>query len=391
MAHLDVATDHAHVAQLMRLVASRTLDISSQITLLFVTNVSQGELADLGPNGVLNIAQYYTRRQADEIIRSFQELGLTVEAFFDEQSFLKAAVDREQRRNGRYDIVFTTAEGGSGSGRRALIPALCNLLNLPVLNSGAHACSLARHKFHANAVLKQVGVRVPEAWQFKDDDWVGARKPPPGSRVIIKPTYESMCIGIGDDSVLIVDASFVDVVREKYRRFGQPVFVQEFVSGEEVGVPLIRLDKTYALPPIAFLRANGEPYNARPKTFDDENLGHDVSHAPYEPAQAQRRALQEAAVLAFDALEMSGVGRIDFRIDADGRAWLFDTSESPPPLGGTSYAMSMNLVGFPLPEMLAVWLGACLLDVGLISGVAPERELAARDESPVISPGSAHL
>ena len=306
-------------------------------------------------------------------------------------SFLQAVADREARKDGRHEIVFTTAEGGSGSGRRALIPAVCNLLKLPVLNSGAHACSLARHKFHANAVLKQVGVRVPEAWQFKDGNWVGAHAPPRGSRVIVKPTYESMSIGIGDDSVLIVDTDFAGFVRERHRNFGQPVLVQEFVSGDEVGVPLVRLDTTYALPPIAFLRANGERYDTRPKTFDDENLRHDVSHTPYEPPYAQRKALQEAAVLAFDALEMSGVGRIDFRIDADGRAWVFDTSESPPPLGGTSYAMAMDRVGFSLPEMLAVWLGACLLNAGLISGVAPEGELTAGNEPPIIGPGFPHL
>ncbi|MCW2995083.1 MAG: hypothetical protein JWQ18_2578 [Conexibacter sp.] len=373
------ADDFAHFARLMRLVASQTRDAASQVTLLFVTNLYQGELADLGPDGILNTAQHYTRRQADEMIRSFQELGVTVEAFFDERSFLRAVVDREPPRSGRHEIVFTTAEGGSGSGRRALIPAACNLLELPVLNSGAHACSLARHKFHANAVLKQVGVRVPDAWHFKDGDWVGSHAPPRGARVIIKPTYESMCIGIDDDSVLIVDADFADFVRERHRRFGQSLLVQEFVSGAEVGVPLIRLGATYALPPIAFLRANGEPYGTRPKTFDDENLQHDVSHALYEPPHAQLRALREAAVLAFDTLEMSGVGRIDFRVDADGRAWLFDTSESPPPVDGTAYAMAMKSIGLSLADMPAVWLGACLLEAGLISGVAPEGQFAARD------------
>jgi D-alanine-D-alanine ligase-like ATP-grasp enzyme len=63
---------------------------------------------------------------------------------------------------------------------------------------------------------------------------------------------------------------------------------------------------------------------------------------------------------------MRGVGRIDVRIDEDGRAFVFDTNESPPPLGGTAYAVAMASLGFSVVEMLAVWLGVCFRDFGII-------------------------
>jgi D-alanine-D-alanine ligase len=363
------APDFASLASLMRSVASKTCELAGELELLFVTNLQHGTVADLGPQGVLNTAQYYTRRQADEIVRSFRDLGLSVTPFFDELDFI-AAVARHDRLSGtRQPVVYTTAEGGTGSGRRALIPALCNLLSLPVLNSGAHACSLARHKFHANAVLRRVGVRTPGTWEFDDGRWQGGLKPDRGTRVILKPTWEGMCIGVGDDSVQVVDAEFAEFASEKNRAFGQPVLVQEFVSGEEVGVPIARIGRTYALPPVAFRRADGEPYGHRPKTFRDEVLDNNTSFVPFEFSGAMGIPLLQAAVLAFDALEMRGAGRVDFRIDADGRAWVFDTNESPPPLKSTSYAVAMQLLGFSHHDMLAVWLGSCLLDFGLISGV----------------------
>ena len=68
---------------------------------------------------------------------------------------------------------------------------------------------------------------------------------------------------------------------------------------------------------------------------------------------------------------MRGIGRIDLRLDADGRAWVFDTNIAPPPLGGTSFATSVEMLGFNTQEMLAIWLGACLLDYGLVSRVQP--------------------
>jgi len=69
---------------------------------------------------------------------------------------------------------------------------------------------------------------------------------------------------------------------------------------------------------------------------------------------------------------MKGAGRIDFRIDADGRAWAFDTNGEPPPLASTSWATSMKTLGFSFQDMLSLWVGMCMLDHGLLSGIGPE-------------------
>ncbi|HEY6551013.1 MAG TPA: hypothetical protein VIY71_07435 [Solirubrobacterales bacterium] len=357
---------YAELVSLMREIVDKTLEIAPELRLLFVTNIRTGEIVDLGPNGVENIAQHYSRDEAEEVIRSLQDLGLTVEPFFSEAELFEALVREKQSKDPRQRIVYTTAEGGSGSGRRALIPALCNLLALPAMNSGAHASSLVRHKFHAFAVLRQAGVRVPETWQFRDGSWAGGRAPTMGLRVIVKPTYESMGIGVDDDSVQVVDAAFNGFVEEKNRKFGQPAVVQEFISGEEVGVPVARVGSTYALPPIVQRRTNGKVFGQLPKTFRDEHLQHDLSHNDFQAPNIQIAALQEAAVRAFDSLEMKGVGRIDFRVDADGRAWAFDTNGEPPPLPKTCWAVAMERLGFSFQELLAVWLGICLLDYELL-------------------------
>jgi D-alanine-D-alanine ligase len=94
-----------------------------------------------------------------------------------------------------------------------------------------------------------------------------------------------------------------------------------------------------------------------------------VIYVPYKTRPEQYAAIQRAAKTAFDVLGMSGIGRVDFRVDADGRAWAFDTNESPAPLAGTAYGTAMEQLGFPLRKMLAVWLGIGLAKAGLISGV----------------------
>jgi D-alanine-D-alanine ligase len=332
-----------------------------------VTNILTAQIADLSAEGVLNYAQYYSRMQADEIIRMLQADGYTVVAHFDEASFFKWALRRGADHD-RLTIVFNTAEGGTGQGRRALIPSFCNLLGLPIFNSAAHASTLCRHKFHANAVLARAGLRVPITWMF-DSAWIGGLRPPLGTRVILKPAYESMSIGVGDDSVMIVDDQFEGAVSNRRARFGQALVAQEFITGDEIGIPVLRADRTYTLPIVSFLRADGSQFASRPRTFEDECIDHAVSQALYGCAPQQYRALQESAALAFDVLGMAGVGRIDLRVDVDGRGWIFDTNESPPPLIPTAYSRALAAIGVKPERMLSLWVGLKLLDLGHISGV----------------------
>lgn len=356
---------YSELVDRIRRVAASTEAMASSLRLLFVTNLRSDEFTDLGPEGVLNSAQYYTRREADAMVRSFQDLGLTVEPLYSEIDLIEKLTEEMGSSDDRPRIVYTTAEGGSGPGRRALIPALCNLLGLPILNSGAHASTLMRHKYHAYTVLREVGIRVPNTWQFDRGGWKGGRSPELGVKVIVKPTYESMGIGVGEDSVQIVGPDFDSFIAEKNRRFGQAAVAQEFISGEEVGVPVAGIGGPYALPPVIQRRANGELFDQRPKTFRDEHLDHDLSYAHFEAPEPQMAALREAAVRTYDALDMKGVGRIDFRVDRDGRAWVFDTNGEPPPLAPTCWSEAMERLGFSLREMLALWVGICLHDYGL--------------------------
>src|ERR1700684_3132261 len=76
------------LAREMRRAADDALSVSSNITLLSVTNLQSSEIVDIGRDGIINEAKYYTRGQADEIIRSLQSLGVTVHSFFNELDFL---------------------------------------------------------------------------------------------------------------------------------------------------------------------------------------------------------------------------------------------------------------------------------------------------------------
>lgn len=346
----------------------RVFALRDRISVVFVTNIRQGTLTDVGEDGVVNAAQHYTEQEADEIIRGFQNRGFHVVPYLSENEFIHEVLNGKLREKSReLPIVYTTAEGGSGGGRRALLPAFCKMNALAYCNSPAHACSIARHKFHANAVLQQVGLPVPAAYMVQENGrWLGGQQPRIGEKVIVKPMYESMSIGIDADSTQIVDESFGVFVQSRLRTLRQPMVVQQFVSGYEIAAPILVLDETIALPLVAFT-LRGEPrFGSEARTFDIENLSDDVTFEHFEAvSESVYGSIQSIAIEAFGALEMEGMGRIDMRIDEDGRPWIFDTNESPPPLPQTSYAKSLQILGFDADEMLAIWLYSGLERAGM--------------------------
>ena len=178
----------------------------------------------MGDDGLSQLAQYYTEAQVDSILTAFRSIPVTVLPFFSEKELLSYfANDFDRQTISQFPLVYTTAEGGTGSGRRALIPTVSKLYGVPCCNSGAYGSSIGRHKYHSNLLAKMNGVSVPDSWYFtRDGNWFGGEAPRRGTKVILKPTYESASIGISDDSVIQVTSDFDDICRNLLEKWKQP-------------------------------------------------------------------------------------------------------------------------------------------------------------------------
>ncbi len=340
---IDLATRHA-----------------DEITILFVTSLRAEIPRDTGDVGLLQLAQHYTESQANDIISAFRSIPVTVRPFFSERELLSYFVNEFDRQKlTRFPLVYTTAEGGTGSGRRGLIPAVSRFYGVPCCNSGAYGSSIGRHKHHANLLAKLNKVSVPESWYFmRDGRWFGGSGPPRGAKVILKPTYELASIGISARSVMRVAPGFEETCRSLLTTWQQPVSVQEFRSGFEIGVPVAQLPDECALPLTGFAGPSELRYGPGFRTFEQENL--QPSRAYFLPdflSDDQINSISLDAIRAFRALELEGVGRIDMRIDEDGRWYAFDLNESPPPVFNSAMGFSLQSLGLNYAEFLAFLVG----------------------------------
>ncbi|MBB1485787.1 hypothetical protein [Oceanospirillum sediminis] len=337
-------------------------NIAHQVELIFITNLIDGDIQEYTENGLSMTSQYYKESDVSFVLQTFEKLGFSVRPFYNEIDFIKWASNESNiKSSNRWQMVITTAEGGEGEGRRALIPSFCNLIGLPCWNSPAHGCSVARHKFHANKILSSCGIKVPETWYFLYErlEWMHNSSPDIGTKVIIKPAWEGTSKGIDEESIIVVDDDFSNVVSIRAHRFGQSCVVQEFKTGYEVGVPIIAPLSPKAVGLIGFADGDKLRYGQRARTFVDENIKKTAQTFLFDelPSLQAKRALTSAE-RAFDVLSMKGLGRIDMRIDEDGEAWIFDTNESPPLLPRSSFVQLFEKIGYDFKDVISIMIAA---------------------------------
>jgi len=364
---------------LLQHVVSEARRAAPHTELLFVTNLIEGDVREYDNDGLSMSSQYYRESEVSLLLQSLEKLGFSVRPFYNEVDFIKWTSEHPlYERGSRWKLAVTTAEGGYGEGRRALIPAYCNLVGLPCWNSPAHGSSVARHKFHSNKILSACGLRVPEIWYYSFDEhvWMNAQRPANGRKVIIKPAWESGSKGVDDQSIVIADDELTSIVADRVERFRQSCVVQEFKTGYEVGAPIVAVPKAKAAGLIGFSDGEKQRYGERARTFVDEKINKSAKNFVFNhiPPEQSERAMS-AAEKAFDILSMRSLGRIDMRIDEDGEAWIFDTNESPPPLPRSSFVQLFESFGFDYHDVLALMIGVNMLRFGKISlpsGITPK-------------------
>lgn len=310
--------------------------------------------------------------QLNLMIDAFRSIGAYVELFDGELPFLRALadgnLDRIDRRlrvvyNG---IGFGVTDGGFLPGRMALIPSVADSYGLICANSDAYTCAFALHRFHSFVVLRALGVAAPPVWHFRPKaGWMG-EPPPRGTKVIAKSTYEAWSVGVTEDSVFVVDGACDRRVAAIAEEIGQAVTVQEFVSGREVCVPIIAFPEPIITPPVEQILTKA-PRDADAVMTIDDNLNQSaVTYELFDGAEATLDSMRRTCLEVFDILQVKALGRMDFRVAADGQPWLTDAAITPGLSEASSAFASLSQLGFDHPSFLRLVVAATLGARGLL-------------------------
>ena len=249
------------------------------------------------------------------------------------------------------DVVFNLCEGvGGDSANEVRVAGIVELLGLRMTGCSAETLGLARRKDRVNALLRDGGVPVPDWAMVK----VSKRrlywdKFP----AIVKPAAEDASIGITQQSVAKNRRELAKAIdaAEKFDK----VLVQQFIDGREFNVGIV--GKT--LLPVNEIDFSKMPagtwpmlsYAAKWDIGSAEDLG-SRPQCPADITEEQRDRLYDLTLDAWRVVEGRGYGRVDFRMDGDGKFYVLEVNPNPDLSPGAGLTRMAAAVGWEYPQLI---------------------------------------
>lgn len=293
-------------------------------------------------------------QQVEAVKRSLQELGVdTVTVPFDRdvRGFM-AAVERE-----KIEAIFNLCESVEDDAQLIGHPAaLFELLGIPFTGSGSLALMLTTDKVLAKRQLSGAGILTPDSRSYDGGDLAPllSLKLP----AIIKPRLEDASIGIDQDSMLFTREELTEKVPAFYQKYG-PLLLEEFIDGREFNISLCGYPEPRVLP-VAEIDFSAFPeelhrivgYRAKwdEESFEYQNTGRIF---PEDLKPQVRDNLHRVAADAYRLFMMRDYGRIDLRMDRQGKIYVLEANANPCLTPDAGFVAAANQSGLNYTDMVA--------------------------------------
>ncbi|MDP2268725.1 MAG: D-alanine--D-alanine ligase, partial [Deltaproteobacteria bacterium] len=233
-------------------------------------------------------------------------------------------------------FVFNLVEAIEGRGNLiACAPLLLDSLQLPYTGAQAEAMFLSSGKIIAKRIMARAGIATPD---FLTVDGPGPAALQP-TRYIIKSEWEHASLGLDESAVFYPADS--EHLRNKIlsleKRLGSSCFAEAFIDGRELNIALLAREAgPEVLPPAEMIFADYPPdkvrmlcYRAKwtPDSFEYEHTRRSFDFSPQD--QPLLRQVSDIAMLCWEAFNLRGYARVDFRIDQAGQPWVLEVNANP--------------------------------------------------------------
>jgi D-alanine-D-alanine ligase len=255
------------------------------------------------------------------------------------------------------DLVFNLCESFAGDSTADFkIAAFLELLGKRYTGSGAHGLMLAQDKATAKKIFAFHGITTPLFGKYLRGrlDFSHDMDFP----VIVKPAREDGSIGIEFSAVVNSIRELGERMDWLHQHFDSPVLVEEYIEGREMYVGVIGNEKPEALPVIELDLSKlpqGTPriasaevkWGKGTKAFKDTR-----SAIATDLSDETIASLHNAALATYKALELRDYGRIDMRLQADGRVHVIEANPNPWLSSRAEFTMAARRAGRTYTELI---------------------------------------
>jgi len=304
-------------------------------------------------------AEYLALGYGEEETAEFDQPG-TIDALAGAIETLGHSVDRigsaraligRLAKGDRWDLVFNIAEGLSGYGREAQVPAILDVYGIAYTFADPLAAAVCLHKGWTKMIVRTAGVPTADfAIIETPDDAARVALPFP---MLAKPIAEGTGKGVTPKSVVRSRDDLVAVSNELLDHYRQPVLVETFLPGREFTVGIVGTGTAArAIGSIEIELTNG----AEPDVYSYVNKEECETLVDYRHASSTDPLVARSERIALDAWIALGCrdgGRVDLRCDGNGNPMFLEVN----PLAGlhpthSDLPMIATAIGMPYPELI---------------------------------------
>lgn len=214
----------------------------------------------------------------------------------------------------RWDLVFNIAEGLSGFGREAQIPAVLDAYQIPYTFSDPLVLALTLHKGMTKRVIRDLQIPTSDFCIVEHEDQIeGVNLALP---LFAKPVAEGTSKGISGASKITNRKELKTVCLNLLKTFQQPVLVEGYLPGREFTVGIIGTGAEATVIGVMEVLLNEKAEAGVYSYYNKENYQRLVEYR-----LASGRIADSCAAVALKAWRGLGchdAGRVDLKLDADG-------------------------------------------------------------------------
>lgn len=311
-----------------------------------MTRTNYGKVAVLmgGPSAEREVSL----KSGNAVLAALKRQGVNAHGFDADTSTLR------QIEDGKFDRVFIALHGRWGED--GVIQGALEMLGVPYTGSGVLGSALGMDKLRSKYLWSAAGIPTPEYALLDprtDMNKVSAKL---GLPVFVKPVREGSSLGISKART----AAELKVARETAAKYDDKVIAERFIDGAELTCGILG-DRAL---PLIKIETDREFYDYEAKYLLDTTRYLCPCGLPAD----REREIQNLALRAFDALDCSGWGRVDFMLDKAGHPYTLEVNTVPGMTDHSLVPKAAQQAGMNFDELVL-----CILETSFSYGKPNER------------------
>jgi D-alanine-D-alanine ligase len=257
------------------------------------------------------------------------------------------------------DIVFNISEGVVGRNRESQVPILLEMAGIPFVGADALTLGVTLDKVMAKKIFIAEKIPTPKFFEVKTTDELlntdHCKFP-----LIVKPRFEGSSKGLSESSRVETKEELKKQVEYIIGTYRQPALIEEFISGQEFTVAVVGNDPPEVLP-VVHIKIDGR-FQLNNKFYTFARITSDRLEyiCPAHISQDLNNKISELALKTYEAVECRDFGRIDFRVDNDGKPYVLEINPLPSLSTEDVFMIIAKHMGISYAEMISKILNSAI-------------------------------